>query len=924
MVYRKEREVGHYPNFEERVSGLVSLRDYDRVIDTDDKNDYTDFLRDERVGFVSVRFDREKAGHYLKSQNEVYFMPDDMFDKALRCIRGGAIDNKSILAVASRLSNYAVSHKSDGPSVAPILDKLIQAVIRYVVVVGNVDGKFSVEDAVQFARYAQISTDFTTRFQMPEWMALCFTLVITLFALALAFLFMYVVSAIDAPIAMLTDLRWPICIALVAFLLPHAAAVYYRQPLNKIFFAIIVWLAMPGVSCLSPESEFRDVTDAWTCLFVLVLAAMAFGVLRCIRAIARGDGFFKSFSESPFGMVIRLALGLAAYSFLITNFDLGTTMTLFAVVFLVALFFWLVRLCRNVFGHDPEAAWEKFKKSVEEEKRTYPYTGKAYTPWFKEIETDIDLSKYPMSPTGELTEQNINKLPPRKAFRVTGMCFSDSFPVMHSNSSHNLRAGVVTRVLLERTAKLDPEYWDDCRWLFPDTCVHAGDGCHVVARIPEPVGGEDDFEDSLERLEFYTHFNEWNSRFPPARRKLNLDAQADLKLGYNRSLDAYDVFVKRELESGVSYGEYTEGRPRVIQSLLGHPKVVRSPFIYSVSLALKKTWHYRCVCYFASGRTLDELGQWYNYHVPRMPEPVIFTTDFSKYDVHQGEEVITEEIEWLESLGIERHLSHPKSLRRSKLRTLGRGICRKTGARVKFKTGAMRHSGEPETTLCNTRLTMNIVYSFFSGWDRKAIAACGDDNCTILDGKEIRRRAGSLERLLDLFREHCLKLGFPITGEINPLGTVAGEFLSLRFYHTKEGYYPGKKPGRNLARIGFSKVSNGAKETQYLETWCATLRSYLPSSMHVPFLRVYIKECLEHCQQLGIKGEVELPAKFHSWIGSVREPTEQTYADFEAYYGLGRNDEIAFRDRIREHLRKYSFGSVMSDEVVGRLWRLDQ
>jgi hypothetical protein len=151
-----------------------------------------------------------------------------------------------------------------------------------------------------------------------------------------------------------------------------------------------------------------------------------------------------------------------------------------------------------------------------------------------------------------------------------------------------------------------------------------------------------------------------------------------------------------------------------------------------------------------------------------------------------------------------------------------------------------------------------------------------------------------------------------------------GEFLSLNFYPTATGYAAGKKPGRNLAKIGFARITNNHRTAdEYLSIWASTLKSYLPSSSHVPFLRVYLEECLRFCASLPLNTGIVLPKKYHHWEGTVQVPTDETFDAFEMRYGYDRSDEDLFRVRLRDHLRKYGLQSVFNDPIVHSLWAVD-
>jgi hypothetical protein len=137
------------------------------------------------------------------------------------------------------------------------------------------------------------------------------------------------------------------------------------------------------------------------------------------------------------------------------------------------------------------------------------------------------------------------------------------------------------------------------------------------------------------------------------------------------------------------------------------------------------------------------------------------------------------------------------------------------------------------------------------------------------------------------------------------------EFLSGRYWPTKFGYRFGKKPGRVLAKIGYLLAKQGRKPADYQRSFKGTLVSYLPTANHVPFLRVYIHECLAF--MTGIQADYS--GTRYRVKGGVCQADDETWAAFEELYGLNRDDERLFAVKVRDHLRGGRFGFLDSWEV---------
>jgi hypothetical protein len=620
------------------------------------------------------------------------------------------------------------------------------------------------------------------------------------------------------------------------------------------------------------------------------------------------------------------------------RFDSGDMLlAILSSIFVAILLSWCYR--------PVETGWQDVRRRYIYSKQIVPYNGRCEPNWLPDMESDLDVTKYPPDPDGylECDDPELRKVA-KPAIRVVGVVFSAVFPSVFSTSTNNLIRGLKSRVLLD-VPKANPGYWAENEKYCPKIPIAGGLTVHAIGmRVQE----DEDIASWEDRTKSYhTTFAEWNARFPPGRSNANIRALKKLMTGYKRKSNNYSAFIKRELAPDVTQGDYIEARPRVIQACSHQMKVLGGPFLYSVGCAMKFSLWFGYHIYYASGRTAAELNHWFNFSVVQFKTPVFITTDFSKYDVTQGELAIEDEINWLTSLGGAAWMPNTTwwdDLMEAKRNTVGYSTAGGSSAKkpsIRYGIPYKRKSGENETSLGNTRCTARCIGSWYNRLGVKyRIAVLGDDNFSMCELEDLVRgltREGSIPfKRVDISEEmvragarrslmrHCSLLGFSIKVDVN-IGEddlIKGEFLSLRFYPTRFGYRVGKKPGRNLVKIGWMKDILGCDRTKYLSIWYATMNSMRPTSMHVPFLRVYITTVLDYCEKRGVKEGIPLK-KYGSLEGREWEADALTFAAFEKAYGLTYSDEVRFARELSRHLEKFGLGSCMDLPVVRKLWKAD-
>jgi hypothetical protein len=117
------------------------------------------------------------------------------------------------------------------------------------------------------------------------------------------------------------------------------------------------------------------------------------------------------------------------------------------------------------------------------------------------------------------------------------------------------------------------------------------------------------------------------------------------------------------------------------------------------------------------------------------------------------------------------------------------------------------------------------------------------------------------------------------------------EFCSGYFWHSSGGRVWGPKPGRFLAKIGYS-----VNEQRDPSGWMAgVLIGVKQDVSHVPILNTLVSHCLE---LLGNKrvGAVRDEHKFH--VGRAHKPTAETYQQFYDIYGCSPADYDSLKNYI--------------------------
>jgi hypothetical protein len=562
-----------------------------------------------------------------------------------------------------------------------------------------------------------------------------------------------------------------------------------------------------------------------------------------------------------------------------------------------------------------------YKHHVEEERMTIPVSCSVpFSDGFVMAETLIDVKKFKRNPKAKYQETYVKYKKDYKRQAVHCICptFTAAVPQVFSSSPHNLRCAVQTRALVD-VKPGDKEAWDELETLCLGLVDMYDDDGQPRSHTPSFVLEGLNLIFSQERItwEYYI------SRFPPVKRKKLMQIREKFMTGdYELKHLVYNAFVKKEKQMIVTSKPYKATKPRVIQAAHDLTKWLTGVWFLSYSYALKFCWNPLSWIWFCSGYTTEVFNWWFNDRVSKLGglgRVSFLVSDFSTYDVTQGKHSCERTVSNYDRLGFTKWINRGKMVLLAKLKTLG------FGRGVRYQMPFTQKSGDNDTTTSNTEKTGECVASFFLKFLFQLwcfIAAIGDDNFCIFNEKRAMRTFGSLKKMKRLYEEHCARLGYKAKVLISK-NPMAVEFMSCRFYPTKDGCKIGKKPGRVLTKLGwFMATTKSATRTK--AEWYAimrgTIKSYLPTGNHVPFLRVYLQVVDGFLAEYDVKENTD---KYLLTGPTIYEADWCTWAAFEAVYGYTPVDEEIFRVHLVESIERYGLSCVIDSPHVTHLFETE-
>lgn len=602
--------------------------------------------------------------------------------------------------------------------------------------------------------------------------------------------------------------------------------------------------------------------------------------------------------------------------------------------------------------------WDLYKQSVVMLRRCPQFPG-CYPirpgDGFPVMRTWTNPNAYPPDPKAKLRIKEDLSHVRRKnqATTAVGICFDSAAPIVHSNEQYNLIVAIKTRVI---TLTKIGKKW---AWELLDRLMR--NECPMVNRdgFPTPV----DYMFKEVNGEIFTMkdavtWKDYVSRFPPVKRERLEKCREKVKAGdfHDRHLN-YTAFVKKEKIMGITAEQFTPLRPRVIQAVSWFVKVLCGYWFLMYSYALKAVWHPRNWIWYCSGHTTTMFNFWIESAINKcggLDNCGFIVTDFSTYDITQGEFCIRREHAWYRKLGFVKWIYQGSKVIMSKSKT----TVYADGLKATYWW--KRKSGDNDTSSGNSKNTGDIIGSFYKMVGLKpavSIAVLGDDNFTVVDliaarkiythmylGRSKARPSQAspffakwpcvsprtiddrnlLNWLSTGLKAWCEELGMKLK-VITTLNILEAEFLSCRFYPTSSGSYRiGKKPGRVLEKIGYFLHRQGRSHLDWLALLKGTIISYRPTGSHVPFLRVYLDALFEMCNRETDK--IMFPENVeYRLTGPVLSGVDsETWDAFYRLYGYDEKDEQRFVHELWDAYDRHGLPVMVHSEMVENLSLVDR
>jgi hypothetical protein len=478
---------------------------------------------------------------------------------------------------------------------------------------------------------------------------------------------------------------------------------------------------------------------------------------------------------------------------------------------------------------------------------------------------------------------------------ATGIVFGTAIPVVYRTCQVNMVVAVVNRQLAIVPLPVNMSGFDGLTRLFTKELQ--------VENFPVPRN---------------VSFEEWNSRFPASRAGQHVTARDELKGGCAPSMAK---ICERKSFSKVEKLLIREDKdPRCISGATDWWNVIFGPWFLGISWSLKKVYNYTSAIFYATSTTSSQLGSWFDSShsgggramcgddqisilIDDEFGVVYAEGDGSRHDSHMHYGFW--KLKWYVYVWLAGGWQNiPKSIK--KVIKLGQeetfGSCKIFG--IAYWHPYRLRSGDCDTSIGNT------VCTDFVAWFIKVLfAACRKAGMT-LDATAKHIEVQCRDQL-----GYSLKLN--LTRDVSSITFLSGIFLPVG-----EVTYWCPLPGRLMARLG-TTLSKPGRITRYRDL-AGTINSF-KAYKFVPFLRVYlavvsslIPEQYRLSEPKGrdfdyktVSGDDYTPA----------EPSADTWAFFEARYGLSQAGEAAFRvslaaaKSIPFMIRSHEFDILVSKDV---------
>lgn len=717
---------------------------------------------------------------------------------------------------------------------------------------------------------------------------------------------------------------------------------------------------------LSPLKDWWGDKTRWEMVF-LIISAMSIGLVLSFCVFMAFTVFtslsgFVAYQTHNEGASWLYRMASIAVSLILLPFSFGIIPTIIIVTILVALF--RKRKLRAKFTR-----WFDLQ---EFHKTTGKLMPMGYGDSFKYLPSDglydiegtasIDLDEVEFGDDIKWKIKNVPRLKERQSSTaLTGVVFNTSVPTAFAKTFSNMKRTAMHRQCI-KVELAEPGFWKK-------VCNKVG---YLLPIKYNRAADKFDLPSDCKVVEQKT-WTSWLQHWPSKKRKLAELIKAEIILGADLTKDwawrfTSKCFQKLEKNNKTTTKKLPDGvRARAISGISDYACILFGKWFGYYSDAMKSVWHSTNNIYYASGRTTDEINDWFNYNMKKYANPIFVCSDFSKFDRHQGSECIREELEAYKNLGfIESHKKRSNHMNyvtahiareylKSKIESrldwsvVTQGGKRKVG--ISIKADGLRKSGDHDTSTGNSRITaFSLAYCFKDVGlldTEYNLAILGDDSISIIDGDALATCLRAMAKRRDIpvtdnmtyetVFEHssscCDALKHCIGVNMKRMGLAAKvlvttnirqvEFLSSYFYETAGGFRMGKKPGRSLLKIGTMLSKFGRTREEYLQCFKGSLMSYAQTATHVPFLRRYIAVMLAHLSDVEAKFE-----HIEKWKplqgGTIYECDELTWGSFTTQFGLTPDHEDQFTKQLIADIEKHgTISIIMHSRFVETLVKIE-
>jgi len=345
-------------------------------------------------------------------------------------------------------------------------------------------------------------------------------------------------------------------------------------------------------------------------------------------------------------------------------------------------------------------------------------------------------------------------------------------------------------------------------------------------------------------------------------------------------------FVKREKAITSVGGRSIKNNPapRIIQGRDVATKINTGDWTWALGKRLAVVYHPGGNFMYASSRSAEEIGNFYDRHACEQEEGKWVAIDCSRWDRSVGPAALHTLNQAYKAAGAPRCLLDA-------FRDRGKIRHGKTSHGWKYSRAGQVSSGDGDTSSGNGWLHLMLLSNCSAV---KAAAVSGDDAIiftTDVDAVLTQYRAGGMDPVLAPDVDFCSSLFWP-TNDGTVLGPKIGRFLAKTFYCVHKfdgGYMP------------------------WLRGVCLSLEN---TCSFVPILRVIVPRLLFLCGVGKVwRGEKYL---YKSLAANQHSVVEETWAFMQDRYGLSESDVLA----MEEQAAQITIGSTLGgDDWIGLVTR---